>query len=641
MPLYRASLQTLGAIVLLALALACHGKSHGSSVPTATLNGTVMYQRVPLVKDANGVPTGLADASNPANLVSLPAQGVTIRVYQQVPQTTQNGTVVNAWVLASTVTTGTTGIYTATVPTGYLTMVELLSTFNGGGSQVIKLIADPQGINSTVPAADRVQYAMRAGVDGSVPANNNTPTAWFAGDATVNFTVGLNDEWWVYDPSISSSNGVPGFVDQAVLETTLPGRTPGLGTGSRVLGIGDTIASFVNAYPSASLGGTLDLHYWPGVDSGGSYVVYDRSLNPLSLTSSVYFGTLRGGSSNDDAWDPGVILPLLARNALFGGNLNRTYSIPLNPLYPIGTPLPDLSPDLARIEGLAQAMAANVLQSPYLADTAGTGLAAPLVDVRDLSGLGPSQLNPYSAPAIRAFAWEVILQANSLPSPGSISEWININPTNAAPFFLAPGGATGTATNGTPTDIEPLNIYSQINLLKAGQVGQAGALVNIFTDPVLTNLGAPFGIPWPRPVTGPYTSFVSNWGTDPKGSLPPVILSMAKATQVNALYPGVTLAYPNVSEGEVFYSGFSLSADLPCTLTATISPALQAGGQLQLDLPLMPRTFTFTGSGGTTDPLVLPVNSAVPYYHPLRLRLVSPSVLQPDVTVTLAVNPTH
>ncbi len=641
MPLYRASLQTLGAIVLLALALACHGKSSGSSVPSATITGTVMYQRVPLVKDASGRPTGLADATDPDNLVSLPAQGATIRFYQQRPQTAPDGSVTNAWILAGSASTGTTGVYSATVPTGYYTMVELLSTFSGGKSQVINLIAEPQGISSATPVLDRVQYAMRAAADGSVPPMtpaNNAPNTMFSGNSVVNFTVGLDDPWWIVDPAIDSSTGLAANVLGAVLETNpsqFPGRT---GTGSRVLGIGDTIASFVNVYGSATPGGTLDLHYWPGVDSGGSYVVYDRALIPQSLTSSVYFGTLRGGPTNDDAWDPGVILPMLARNALYGGNLGRTYSFPLDPLYPISTPLPDLSPDMARIEGLAQAMAANVLQSPYLADTQGTGLAS-LVDIRDITGLSAAQLGPYSAPAIRAFAWEVILQASSLPSPGVASDWANINPSAAAPFFPAPGGLTGSDINGNAIDIEPLNIYTQINLLKQAQ--STVILANVFTDAVLTNLGSPFGIPWPRPTTGAYTSFVTYWGLDPTGPLPPVVLSMAKATQVNQPYPSATLAYPNVSEGEVFYTGFNLTADKPCTLTATITPALGAGAQLEVDLPKLPRTFTFSGSGGTTDPLVIPVNGAVPFYHPVRLRLLSPSVLQPDVTVTLALTPTH
>jgi hypothetical protein len=600
-----------------------------------------MYQRVPLARDANGKPTGLVDATVAANLVSLPAQGMYIRVYQQRPQTAPDGTTSYAWVMAGATTTNLfTGLYTISVPIGYPTMVELLSSVSGGANQVINLIADPQGIASSVPAPDRVQYAMRAAADGSVPANNNAPATLLTGNTVVNFTVGLNDAWWIYNPSITASTNVAAFVDQAVLETTLPGRTTGLGTGSRVLGIGDTIASFVAVYGSATPGGTVDLHYWPGVDSGGSYIVYDRNLIPQSLTSSIYFGTLRGGPANDDAWDGGVIYPMLARNVLYGANLTRTFTVPLNPLYPPSSPLTDLSPDVSLIEGLAQAMAANVLQSPYLADTNSTGVAS-VVDIRDVSGLSASQLTPYSAPAIRAFAWGVILNASGIPSSGAASNWASINPLAAARFFMAPA-STGLALNGAPTDIEPLNIYSQIMRLKEVKAQTEPVdLALVFNDALLTKLGTPCGITWPRPITGPYSSFVANWPSDLTGTLSPVALSMAKAIQVDTLVPSGTMAYPNVSEREVFYAGFYLTADKRCTLTATITPALAPGTQVDVDLPFMQRTFSFTGSGGTTEPLVIPVSNLVPYYHPLRIHLVSPSTLQPDVTVALAFNPTN
>jgi hypothetical protein len=641
MPQCRASLQTLGAIVLLALALACHGK-HGSSssVATATISGTVTYQRVPVVKDANGVPIGLADASDPNNLVSLPAQGVYVRIYQQAPQIEADGSTTYEWVQEGIANTTSTGTYSVSVPVGYPTMVELLSSFKAG-TQDINLIAESEGIGSPTPARDRVQYAMRAAADGSVPADTNAPATMFTGNSVVNFTVGLNDAWWVYNPSITGSTNVAAFVDQAVLETSIAGRNPGMGTGSRILGIGDTIASFVAVYGGATPGATVDLHYWPGVDSGGSYIVYDRSLIPQSLESSIYFGTLRGGPTNDDAWDPGVILPLLARNLLWGGNLSRTFGVPLDPLLPPCAPLPDLSPDMARIEGLAQAMAANVLQSPYLADTQGIVLAGPPVDVRDISGLNPSQLNPYSAPAIRALAWEVILQANSLPSPGTTSDWANINPLAAARFFLAPA-STGITASGAIVDAEPLNIFKQIARLKEAQSSSEPInLSTIFTDPVIAKVVQPFGIPWPRPLTGTYTSFAVNWGTDPAGTLPQVMLSMAKAAEVKLPYPSLTLAYPNVSTGEVFYADFTLTADKPCTISASISPPLDDGAEVEVDLPAIPRTITFSGSGGTTPPMVLPVNNTVPFYHPLRIRMVSPSSLQPDVTVTLTLNPSN
>ena len=64
MPWYRNALQSLGAISLLAVALACGGKNNNTTSTAAnqvTISGTVTYKRVPLAKDAQGVPTGAAD----------------------------------------------------------------------------------------------------------------------------------------------------------------------------------------------------------------------------------------------------------------------------------------------------------------------------------------------------------------------------------------------------------------------------------------------------------------------------------------------------------------------------------------------------------------------------------------------------
>ena len=638
MPLYRASLQTLGAFVLLVVALACGGSTGGGSTAatTVTVSGTVTYKRVPLVKDAQGVPTGLADASVAANLVSLPARGVTVRVYQQIDQTQPDGTKTPVWIAVTSVVTDSTGLYSLTITKDRYTMVEVLSTFSGGGAN-IHLIAEPAGINSPTVALDRLQYAMRKAADGTAPAGVNTPGSILTANATLDFAVGPNDAWWLADTAYNLSNSVASLISQAVLETSLGGRTAGLGSGSRILGIGDTIYRFVNTYGSATPGAALDLHYWLGrTEARGSYVEYNRSLFPTAFDTSTggfrYFGSLSAGPTNDDAWDEGVILPLLARNVLFAGNNGRTFSVPLNALFPSGDALADLSPDMARIEGLAEAMAANVLKSPYLADTQGTALAT-VRDIRDVSGLTAAQKTPFSAPALRAFAWELILKANSLPSPGVAADWSSINSLAAARFFLAPIGLTNAATDTTARDIEPLNIYSQLKRLsEAKTTAEPVDLAAVFPDAVLTPLAGPFGITWPRPATGPYASFVSDWGTDPTGTLPAVTLSMAKAIQVNG-------AYPNVSQGEVFYAGFSLNADKRCVLSATITPALPAGAQIDVDLPRMTRTFSFTGSGGPTEALVLPVNATAPYYHPVRLRLKSPAALQPDVTVTLTLTP--
>lgn len=642
MPLYRVSLQTLGGFVLLAVALACGGKSNGNAaVSTSVLvGGIVSYARVPLATDASGVPTGLKDATVATNLVTLPARGTVVRAYQQIPQTNPDGSTTLVWIVAGSKLTDASGFYSLTVTKDRPTMVEVLSSFDGGNNNQVNVVAEPGGINSSTVALDRLRYAMRKAADGTAPANNNAPSSVLSADTVVNFTVGLNDAWWLVNPAFNLSSTKAPSTDQAVLETSLAGRTAGLGSGSRILGIGDSVASFLTVYGNATPGSVLDLHYWPGrSEPRGSYIEYDQSLFPQAFDTSIgkfhFFGSLRGGPTNDDAWDEGVIMPLLARSVLFAGNTGRTFSVPLNALLPSGTALTDLSPDMARIEGLAEAMAANVLKSPFLADTQGTALAAPARDIRDVSGLSATQKTPYSAPALRAFAWELILKANSLPTPGVAANWATINSLAAARFFQAPTGPTNgvMATDLTARDIEPLNIYSQLKRLsETKSTAEPVDLAAVFTDAVLTPLAGPFGITWPRPTTGAYASFVADWGTDPTGSFPAMALSMAKATQVNGVYP-------NVSQGEVFYAGFNLNPDKRCVLSTTIAPALGAGTQIDLDLPRMNRTFSFTGSGGSTGTIVIPGGITAPYYHPVRLRLKSPTALQPDVTVTLTLTP--
>ncbi|GLH68313.1 hypothetical protein [Geothrix edaphica] len=642
MPLYRASLRALGAVALLAAALACGGKKGGTtSAPSTTisLSGSVTYVRVPLATDANGVPTGLADSTVATNLKTLPARGVLVRTYQRLDQLNPDGsTKTPVWLVASEVYTDSTGHYSTIVDKDKPLMVELLSSFNGGTGSPLNLIGDPAGINSTVIQANRYRYAMRKAIDGTAPSGNPAPATIPAGDSVVDFAVGLTDPWWLVNANYLPGNRLAPEADDAILETTLPGRT--IGTGSRILAIGDTAASFLAVYGTATPGAALDLHYAPGVsEARGSFVEYDRTTYPLAYDASFgslhYFGSLQGGPTNDDAWDEGVILPLLSRGVLFSRNLGRTFGFPLAPLFPVAMPLPDLSPDSARVEGFADAMAANILKSPYLADTQGTTLATPVLDIRDVSSLATTELTPYSAPAIRALSWEVILKANSVAAPGGPATWSTLNPLAAGRFFSSPSLTNG-ATDSTARDIEPLNIYSQLARLKeARSSSEPVDLAPIFTDAVLTPLTAPYGIVWPRPTTGTYASFAANWGTDPNAlttPLAPFTLSMGKAVQVRGFYP-------NQSEGEVFYSGFSLSADKRYVIGVTISPALAAGGELDLDLPLLGRTFTFSGSGGTTPATILTVSTTAPVYHPVRVRLKSPAVLQPDVAVTVSFTP--
>ena len=642
MLLYRPLLRALGVTALLGLGLglACKGSSGGTTADTTfNLAGTIKYTRVPLAKDANGVPTGLVDSTVASNLQTLPARGVLVRAYQRNDQTLADGSTATVWVIVKATYSDSNGVYAMVLPNSKPLMIEVMSSFDGGNGHQVNVVGDPAGINSTVPAADRVRYAIRKAVDGTAPAGNPVPASLPTGDTLLNFTVGLTDKWWLVNPSYDPNSQVASLAASPVDETTLPGRTTG--TGSRILAIGDTVASFLAVYGNATPGLSVDLHYAPGIsETRGSFIEYDPTVYPLSAIlnpntytfTQRYFGSLQGGA-NDDAWDEGVILPMLARNVLYNIVESRTFGMPGMPLFPQAAALPDLSPDRALIEGLAGAMAANVLKSPYLADTQDTTLAAPVTDIRDLSALTAAQLTPDSAPAIRAMAWELILKANGIASPGTATTWATLNPLAMARFFSA-GPAYPTTTSTYET--EPLNIFKQLGRLQEIKAATEPVdLAAVFTDAALTPLLAPFGITWPRPTTGAYAAFATSWGADPNSTttaIPPVTLSMAKAVQVRGVYP-------NDSEGEVAYAGFTMSADRAYTLSVTASPALAGTAELELMLPsFQSAPLTFTGSGGSQR-VVLSGNSTTPMFQPVRVRMVSPTAVQPDTTVTISLVP--
>ncbi len=607
--LWRMALPGAAALCL-ALAPGCKGKT-STGVPDGSLlvSGKVTYTRVPLAVDANGVPKGLE--TDATKFTSLPARGVQLRFYQSVQETAPDGSKVSVWKTATADTvTDSTGAYSATVPKDTLIFVELLSRSSSGN---IRLLADPSGLGaSTLTASERPLYLLRKGLDGSAPEGNKAPATKASGNVTVDFTVGLQDKWWIGLPSTV-------LVDSVVRETE--------GTGSRVLGILDSIYTWTSTYGRAvpEDGHSLDLHYRPGIsESRGSFVEYDKTVYPLAFdgVSLHYFGSLRGGSANDDAWDEGVLFPLLARNYL----ANQWALAPA----PVGQRLTNLSPDLAMAEGFSDAMAANLLKSPYLADTAGAGATSR--DIRDLSALGSDQKSPYSAPAIAALAWELILKANGQASPGTSAGWASINPVAMTRFFflLFPKGTDGT------TIIDTFSVYSQLARLSEAKASTDPVdLAAIFPSSVLTPLLAPFGVTWPRPTALPYSGFLLDWGTDPNTAtspIPPMTFTMAKAVKVGTVFP-------NASQGELAYAKFLLTKDTAYSFSVQTQPAsLPAGTTLELYLPYTGKTFVFNG---TTAAQRLPLigNSTTPVFYWVRVRLVSPGQVAPDVQVTVQLTP--
>ena len=598
------ALMALGVTGFLTLSLACKSssKNNGTTIGTATaaISGKVTYVRIPLLSDANGVPTGLETTS--ANFKALPMRGALVRVYQAKDETNLDGTKTRVWILSAAPSlTDSTGAYSVTVPQGFDTFLEVTSIFQVSNQQV-RLIADPNGINSSLPQSERVIYSARKGADGSAPAGNPTPGTPVAANATLNFDLGLNDKLW-----IAPSNGIQPTA--AVVESST--------TGSRPFAIGDSFYGFGSIYLNgASAFSILDLHYRPGIsETRGSFIEFDKSKFPLSYDGGGghYFGSLRGATSNDDAWDEGIIFPLMGRYFLY---LQGQTS-----LFPPSTPLQDLTPDIAIIEGLASVMAANALKSPYLADTSSGTIQ--VQDVRSLMGVPVAKQTVYSAPAIRALGWELVLKGNSIVSPGTAATWTTINSAAMARFFNLISPSDRTDISG---------IYQQLGRLKEAKSGSDPIdLATIFTDAVLTTLTAPFQITWPRPTTPPLNTFVADWGSDPNSAtLGTVPFSMANALQVQG-------AYPNVSEGEVAYARFALTKDTAYNLKVVGSNGpLPAGSTLEIRFLFAGLNYTFDASSAANSiRLVLSGNAATPVVNPVRIRLLSPNTAVPDFTATV------
>ncbi len=588
---------------LLTFSLACKSSSkntNGTTPGTAILSGKVTYVRIPLLSDANGVPTGLE--TNSANFKVLPMRVALVRVYQGKDETNPDGTKTRVWIMPVAPSfTDATGAYSVTVPQGYDTFVEINSIFQVFNQQV-RVIGDPDGINSSLPQSQRVNYAVRKGADGSAPAGNPTPGTAFTANSTVNFYIGLGDKLW-----LSPSNGIqPGA---GVVESSA--------TGSKPFAIGDSFYGFGSVYLSGSSNFFfLDLHYRPGIsEARGSFIEFDKTKFPLSYDGGIghFFGSLRGSASNDDAWDEGVIFPLLGRYFLFTQGQTS--------LFPPSAPLQDLMPDVAIIEGLAPIMAANALKSPYLADTSSGTIQ--IQDVRSLTGVPAAKQTVYSAPNIRALGWELVLKGNNLASPGTTATWATINPAAMVRLF-------NLISPSDQTDIS--SIYQQLGRLKEARTGAEPVdLASIFTDAMLTTLTTPFQITWPRPTTPPLNTFVSDLGSDPNNAAAwAVPFSMANAVQVQGVYP-------NISEGEAAFGRFTLTKDTAYNLKVVGSSGpLPAGSILEITFLSVNLTYTFDASAtGNSNRMVLPGNSTTPVIYPVRIRLLSPTNAVPDLTATV------
>lgn len=587
------------------LTLGCGGSNDPASQGAGTLevSGKVTYLRIPLLKGADGRPLGLE--TDPAKFKTLPARGVRVRAVKFTEETRPDGTKVKVWTDASNYAyTSAEGSYSLTVPKDTPVFMQVDCVFNGGAT--IRLVGDPDGVESQVPITDRPFYSLRKGLDGSSPAGEPTPTTRATGNVTVDFHADLETRWWL---GPLTTAGAP----QAQLEP--------VPSGSRPLAIGDTVYAFSSTYGSPSTPNILNLHYRPGLSHPrGSFVEYDRQRYPLAFDGNAltYFGSVRGGHDNEDAFDEGVLLPLLARNHMFSGGKVA--------LLPVGAPqaLPDLSPDVALLEGLPDTMAAILLKSPYLADTHGTQVD--VRDIRDLSTLPEGGRTVFNPANLGALAWDLALKAQSLPLPGVPTDWDRLDPAAFKRFF-----ALIQPVNADSVVIDIPNVFAQVGRLKEDKEGSETVdLKTVFTDAVLTPLLEPFGIPWPRPSAGALAAFQMDWGADPNtlaSPLPAVPFTMAQARPVHG-------TLPNLSSGEVLQARFKLTKDTAYNIRILPSPApLPPGAHLQLILGST--VLSFRGEENAAVRLVLGGDSSKPvYYYPV-LRLMSPTAVVPEFSATV------
>lgn len=637
-PSFRSRIAASVAVLGLLLGVGCSGsksKSAAASANLATIQGDITYVRIPLLTDTNGVPTGLDP--NPANYKTLPARGVAVRAYELDPNTSQ-------WRAKQVGYADSKGHYSFTVPPGDNYAIQVESFARPYGDSAISLVADPNGLSSTLPQAQRALYFLRSAPDGTAA----TPTALLpasninAGSThTVNFDVDLNTSWMIGSRELLSDGTAPGFTSVSFEASP---------TGSRILAIIDSIYAFSSAYGVSTPGSALDLHYLMGhSEPEGTFVQYDLShwVQPgnidlaydSNLGTDHYFGSIQGAAADDDAWDQSVLYVLLGRANLIRQVSSTNYATYPYALKPVTATIDGLSPDLAMVEGLPYAMAANLLQSPYLADTDGIGGGGvvSLTDIRDISGVAGADVGPYSPRTLAALTWEIGLKANGITTPGTATDWATIDSAAIARFFTLALPTAGSSTSYANA-FYPANIYLQLaKLQNAKTASEPVDLAGIFTDATINTISTtPFNLPWPQP---PTTVFGQTWTTSALNGPYSYTgtLSMSADHQVGGVYA-------NESYQEIAYLGVPQVNDQTYNLTLQTTPdPLPAGATIQVVVFAGGNTQAYTFAGSSASPITFTLagngNTTTPAQYPIMVRLLSPTTPQSDIPFTLQLTP--
>jgi hypothetical protein len=621
--------------VVSAVSIGCGGSKEDNS-PGYSVRGVVTYKRLPLVTDDDGRPIGLASLDDAEALTFRPLRGAVVRAVWQKMETMPDGSEKPVWMTGGAVATNSDGYYSINLKglvgaDALPVYVELLSTFSfyaaDGTLYTIRVIADPAGINSDVPQADKHLYSLRKGLDGS--EGDPMPAFPKEGETTLNFEIDLDTKWWIGHTNVK-------YADQADLETD--------GTGSRVAAIIDAAYRTSMSLGNPTPGGALDLHYRRGVtEPFGTYVEYDleRSVTAPDATGLNFVGSVRGGPECDDAWDEGALLSMMARNALRSTGIPGKFQFPPKK-FPGLDPrnqwlASNLQPTMAMAEGLPDAMAAIALRTPYITAASGTEVR----DIRDVRGL-PHDI--YSGPAIAAFAWELALKASGVESPGTPETWRGIEPLLMGYFYSLAYETASGEDGGSPTRRDVPSLLRQLRLMTL-------MYSEALTDEAVARLAEPFfgeGI-WPRPEEGPLSRFMIDGGTDPDSPIPAFTFGMSDAV-LDADEGGGR--FSNLTAKENLVAKLALSRDTAYWLSVEPDPPLPAGASIearmvecwydeddQAILERSPRQFFFASHLDRQRVALRRTSDGFHYLFYLSLK--SPATRVPDTQIRVRLDPAY
>ena len=187
------------------------------------------------------------------------------------------------------------------------------------------------------------------------------------------------------------------------------------------------------------------------------------------------------------------------------------------------------------------------------------------------------------------------------------------------------------------------SLYTQLALLTGECTLANGTTINldeVFSSDVLKQMTTPFfGDVWPRPETGPLSSFIVSWGRDPdsaKQALPGFTFSMSDAVL------DAEGRYSNLTTKENLTAKISLSKDTALRVSVEADPPLPNGASIEMRVNgAAYRALMFNAASPEPKRIVLTgYGEDYPTVYLLDFSLNCPTIKLPDnTTINVRLDP--